>query len=118
MITDLLYDGKPSRRKFQRERLKIGARKTVEHEPQIMGDIEDGVSHFLCPEHETWLPNERYDVTLVEKRNIRRLTAEQWLRGLTDGTYRTRADIARVVGCSRAWVTQVLQEYEPVASNP
>jgi len=117
MITDLLYDGKPSRRKFQRERLKIGARKTVEHEPQIMGDIEDGVSHFLCLEHETWLPNERYDVTLLEKRNTRRSTAEQWLQGLADGTYLTRAEIARVNRVSRARVTQVLNEYERMNQN-
>lgn len=110
LMTNLLYDGKPSRRKFQREGLKIGARKTFEHEPQIMGDIEDGVSHFLCSEHRAWLPNDRYDVTLVEKRNIRRFTAEQWLQGLTDGTYRNRADIARQEGYSRAWVTMLLSE--------
>ena len=77
-----------------------------------MGDIEEGVSHFLCPEQNTWLPRQRYDVTLEEKRNRRMETAEHWIHGLSDGTYRTRADIARANKISRARVTRLLGEFE------
>jgi len=111
MMTELIYDGKPSRRKFQREGLNIGVRKTGGDEPQVMGDIDDGVSHFLCREKVIWLPNQRYDRTLTEKRDQRRLTAEQWIQGLGDGTFQNRADIARSEGCSRSWVTRLLREY-------
>jgi len=76
-----------------------------------MGDIEEGVSHFLCPEVRTWLPRQRYDVTLEEKRDKRMKVAEQWIRGLSDGTYRTRADIARANKISRARVTQLLNAF-------
>jgi len=114
MMTDLIYDGKPSRRKFQRGGLKIGTRKTIEYEPQIMGDIEDGVSHFLWPRKPVWLPSQRYDRTLEEKRKKRRLTTEMWSQGLADGTYRNRADIARQNGITRSRVTQLLNEYERV----
>ena len=79
-----------------------------------MGDIEDGVSHFLCPDHHTWLPRQRYDLTLQEKRNRRVQTVRQWLDGLVNGTYRTRSDIARIANISRARVTQLLNEYERI----
>jgi len=109
MMTDLIYDGKPSRRKFQREGLKIGIRRAYGNEPQTMGDIEDDVSHCLCRGRQIWLPRQRYDLTLEEKRNKRRLTAQQWIQGLADGRYRNRADIARAGGCSRSWISQTLR---------
>ena len=76
-----------------------------------MGDIEEGVSHFLCPEQNAWLPKQRYDDSLDNKRQRRKQVAEQWIQGLSDGTYRTRSDIARVNCISRAHVTQLLNEY-------
>jgi len=76
-----------------------------------MGDIEEGVSNFLCPEVKAWLPKQRYDVTLEEKRENKRQVAEQWLQGLSDGTFRTRADIARANKISRARVTQLLNAF-------
>ena len=74
-----------------------------------MGDIENGVSHFLCPDHSIWLPNQRYDITLEEKRQIKKETADDWREGLLDGTYKNKADIAEQNGCSRAWVTRLLK---------
>ena len=109
MMTNLIYDGKPSRRKFQREGLKIGVRKQCGRKPQMMGDIADGVSHFLCPEHHAWLPRQRYDVTLANKQNTRQDHAKAWHKGLMEGTYRNQAEIARVNGCSRAWVSRLLK---------
>jgi len=109
MIADLTYNGKPSRRKFLREGIKISVRRLYGQEPQVMGDIEDGVSHFLCRGRQIWLPRQRYDRTLEEKRNKRRLTAQQWIQGLADGRYRNRADIARAGGCSRSWISQTLR---------
>ena len=81
-----------------------------------MGDIKEGVSHFLCPEVKAWLPKQRYDVTLDEKRENKRLVAEQWLQELSDGTYRTRADIARANKLSRARVTQILSAFGVLGS--
>jgi len=81
-----------------------------------MGDIEEGVSRFLYPEVRTWLPKQRYDVTLEEKRENKRLVAEQWLQGLSDGTYRTRADIVRANKISRARVTQLLDAFGELGS--
>lgn len=78
-----------------------------------MGDIIEGVSHFLCPEVRTWLPRQRYDDTLEDKRGRRKELAEQWIHGLSNGTYRTRADIARANKISRARVTRLLNEFEP-----
>ena len=77
----------------------------------MMGNIQDSVSHFLCPEHLAWLPNQRYDITLEEKRNARIVLAEEWQQGLNEGIYLNRADIARKNGCSRAWVTNVLNDF-------
>ena len=77
-----------------------------------MGDIEDGVSHFLCPDRQTWLPRQRYNITLQEKRDQRLHVAKQWHDDLVDETYRTRSDIARATNVSRARVTQLLKEYE------
>ena len=74
-----------------------------------MGDIEDGVSHFLCPEHSIWLPNQRYDITIEEKRQKQNQIANEWREGLLDGTFSSKADIARKNGCSRAWVTRLLK---------
>ena len=74
----------------------------------MMGNIAESVSHFLCPEHQVWLPNQRYDNTLEEKRNARMIQAEDWFHGLKNGIYQNRADIARKNNCSRAWVTNVL----------
>ena len=108
MLTELIYDGKPQRQKFLREKLKVGFRKPRSRKPRWMGDIEEGVSHFLCPEHKVWLPNQRYNVTLEDKRNARIILAEDWHHGLMNGIYQSRADIARKNGCSRAWVTKVL----------
>ena len=73
-----------------------------------MGDIEDGVSHFLCPEHPTWLPNQRYDVNLEQKRKAQKETADEWRECLLDGTFASKADIAKQNRCSRAWVTRLL----------
>lgn len=111
MAAQLIYDGKPSRRKFHREELKIGVRKPFGRKPQWMGDIEDGVSHFLCPDHQAWLPRQQNDVILADKQNTQQDKAEAWHQGLKDGTYRNRADIARVNGCSRAWVSRLLNEH-------
>ena len=108
MFTELIYDGRPQKRKFMRENLKVGFRKPRSHKPRMMGNIEESVSHFLCPKHMVWLPNYRYNVTLEEKRNARVILAEDWLHGLKSGVYQNRADIARKSGCSRAWVTKVL----------
>ena len=108
MATELIYDGKPQHRKFIREILNIGFRKPRSRKPRMMGNIEESVSHFLCPEHKVWLPNQRYDITLEEKRNARMIQAEELLQGLKNGIYQNRADIARKNGCSRAWVTNVL----------
>ena len=74
-----------------------------------MGDIENGVSHFLCPDHPIWLPNRRYEITLEEKRQKQAKIAEDWRDGLIDGTYKNKADIARQNQCSRAWVTRMLK---------
>ena len=106
--TELIYDGKPRRRKFIREKLKVGFRKLRSYKPKLMGNIEEGVSHFLCPEHNVWLPNQRYDTSREDKRNARVILAEDWLHGLKNGIYQNRADIARKNGCSRAWVTRVM----------
>ena len=108
MSTELVYDGKPQNRKFMRDKLKVGFRKPKNRKPRMMGNIEESVSHFLCPEHKVWLPNQRYDITLEEKRNVRMILAEDWLQGLKNGKYKNRADIALKNGCSRAWVTNVL----------
>jgi len=108
MFTELIYDGRPQKRKFIRENLKIGFRKPRSHKPRIMGNIGEGVSHFLCPEHKVWLPKQRYYETLEEKRNARIILAEDWLQGLKNGIYQNRADIARKNNCSRAWVTKVM----------
>ena len=75
----------------------------------MMGNIEESVSHFLCPEHMVCLPNQRYDITLEEKRNARVKQGKDWLKGLKNGKYQNRADIARKNNCSRAWVTNVLK---------
>jgi hypothetical protein len=106
--SDLLYDGRPSQRKFLRDKLKYGIRKPIRRKPLWMGDIENGVSHFLCPDHPTWLPNQRYEITLEEKRQKQMITAENWREGLMDGTYKNRSDIACQNRCSRAWVTRLL----------
>ena len=106
--SDLNYDGRPSQRKFLRDKLKYGIRKPIGRKPCWMGDIESGVSHFLCPDHPTWLPNQRYDITLEEKRRKQMKTADEWREGLLDGTYMNKADIATKNGCSRAWVTRLL----------
>lgn len=108
MSTELKYDGKPSQSKFIRDKLKVGFRKPRSRKPRWMGNIEVGVSHFLCPEHIVWLPNHRYDVTLDDKRQIQKEIANDWREGLLDGTYRNKADIAKRIGCSRAWVTRLL----------
>jgi hypothetical protein len=108
MSTELIYDGRPQKRKFIREDLKIGFRKLRSRKPLFMGNIKAGVSHFLCPEHMVWLPNLRYDVTLEEKKSDRVFLAEEWQQGLNNGIYQNRADIARKNGCSRAWVTKVM----------
>ena len=73
-----------------------------------MGDVENGVSHFLCPDHPTWLPNQRYELTLEQKRQMQMKTAEDWREGLLNGTFASKADVARQNGCSRAWVTRLL----------
>ena len=73
-----------------------------------MGVILNDASHFLCPEMSMWLPAQRYDITLEEKRNARLIQATNWLQGLKSGLYQNRADIARKNGYSRAWVTNVL----------
>jgi len=73
-----------------------------------MGDIEAGVSDFLCPDHPTGLPNQRYDITLEQKRQQQRETADEWRKGLLDGTFTSKADIANQNRCSRAWVTRLL----------
>ena len=74
----------------------------------MMGNIEEGVSHSLCPEHKIRLPNKRYNVTLEEKRNIRIILAEDWLHGLKNGINQNRANIARKNGCSQVWVAKVI----------
>ena len=74
---------------------------------QEMGVITDGVSHFLCPENQVWLPSHRYPDTLAEKRSNRMKLALEWTQGLKDSIYSDQADIARKNGCSRAWVTMV-----------
>ena len=106
--SNLKYNGKPSKRKFLRNKLKYGFRKPIGRKPYWMGDIENGVSHFLCPDHPTWLPNQRYDITLEQKRKAQKETANEWRKGLLDGTFSSKADIARQNGCSRAWVTRLL----------
>lgn len=106
--SDLIYDGKSSKRKFLRNKLKYGMRKPIGRKPYWIGDIENGVSHFLCPDHPIWLPNQRYDITLEQKRKTQKETADEWRRGLLDGTFSSKADIARQNGCSRAWVTRLL----------
>ena len=83
-------------------------RKPIGRKPCWMGDITNGVSHFLCPDHPTWLPNQRYDITLEEKRRKQMKTADEWREGLLDGTYINKSDIATKNGCSRAWVTRLL----------
>jgi hypothetical protein len=62
--SDLNYDGRPSQRKFLRDKLKYGIRKPTGRKPLWMGDIEDGVSHFLWTDHPTWLPNQDNDITI------------------------------------------------------
>ena len=106
--SDLNYDGRPSKRKFLRDKLKFGLRRQRRRKPLWMGDIEAGVSHFLCPDHPTWLPNQRYDITLEQKRKVQKETADEWREGLLDGTYSNQAEIAMKNGCSRAWVTRLL----------
>lgn len=108
--SDLQYDGRPSNRKFIREKLKYGFRKPIRRKPLWMGDIEDGVSHFLCPDHPTWLPNKRYDITLEKKRKAQKETADEWRKGLQDWTFRNHADIAKKNGCSRTWVTRLINQ--------
>ena len=73
-----------------------------------MGVITNDASHFLCPELSMWLPSQRYQVTLEEKRNARNIQVEEWRQGLKNGLYQNRADIARKNGCSRAWLTKVM----------
>ncbi len=107
----LIYNGRPRRRAFRREAIKIGWELPKQRKPRWMGDIEEGVSHFLCPEFRAWLPKRRYDVTLEEKRDNRIKIAKQWICGLKDGTYRTQADIARANKISRARVTQLLNAF-------
>ena len=104
----LNYDGRPSNRKFLREKLKYGLRKPIRRKSLRMGDIENGGSHFLCPDHPIWLPNQRYDITLEQKRKAQKETANKWRKGLLDGTFSSKAEIARQNGCSRAWVTRLL----------
>ena len=106
--SDPKYDGRPSQRKFLRDKLKYGFRKPIGRKPYWMGDIEAGVSHSLCPDHPTWLPNQRYDITLEQKRKAQKETADEWREGLLDGTFSSKADIARQNRCSRAWVTRLL----------
>ena len=110
IATNLIYDGKPSQRKFLRDKLKFGIRKPIGRKPCWMGDIEDGVSYFLCPDHPTWLPNQRYKITLEEKHQKQKEIAEGWCEGLLDGTYKNKANIANQNGCSRAWVTRLLKK--------
>ncbi len=108
ILSEIEYDGRPRQRKFIRKILNVGFRKPKGRKPRMMGNIEDCVSHFLCFEHKVWLPNQRYDVTLEQKRNTRIGLAEDWLHGLKNGIYQNRADIARKNNCSRTWVTNVL----------
>ncbi len=100
---------KSKKYKFTREKLKFGTKKTFGRKPKWMGDIVDDVSHFLCPDHSIWLPSQRYEITLEEKRDVQREIADRWRKGLIDGTYDSKADIARKNRCSRAWVTRLLQ---------
>ena len=110
ITTVVVKDIKTKDCKFTREKLKFGIRKPFTKKSQWMGDINDGVSHFLCPDHPTWLPNQRYDITLEEKRQIQKEIADDWRKGLQDGTYMNKADIAKQNGCSRAWVTRLLNK--------
>ena len=106
--TEIMYDGRPRQRKFIRDNIKVGFRKPKSRKPRMMGNIEESVSHFLFPEHKVWLPNQRYSVTLEDKRNTQIILAEDWLQDLKNGIYQNRADIARKNNYSRAWVTKVL----------
>ncbi|MDP8238091.1 MAG: hypothetical protein P9X24_03290 [Candidatus Hatepunaea meridiana] len=106
--SELKYDGRPSQRSFLRDKLEFGLRRQQRRKPLWMGDIEDGVSHFLCPDHPTWLLSQRYEVTVGEKQQALKELSDRWHQGLADGTYTNRADIVHQYDCSRAWVTRVL----------
>ncbi len=100
---------KSKKYKFTQEKLKFGTRKTFGWKPKWMGDIVDDVSQFLCPDHSIWLPSQRYEITIEEKRDVQRKLTDMWRKGLIDGTYDSKADIARKNRCSRAWVTRLLK---------
>ena len=75
-----------------------------------MGVITNDASHFLCPDLPLWLPAQRYPITLQEKRAKRKRLALEWQQALENGDYINYADIARKNGCSRAWVTRILNQ--------
>ena len=96
---------------YQRNKIKVFLLIPQKKSSQELGVITNDVSHFLCPELPIWLPMERYPITLEEKRDVRKIQTENWLQGLNNGTYQNRADIARKNNCSRAWVTNVLNNH-------
>ena len=77
-----------------------------------MGDITNDASHFLCPELPIWLPAQRYPINLKQKRVKRMELAIEWQRDLETGVYINYADIARKNGCSRAWVSRILNQIQ------
>ena len=107
---NLIKERKTRKYEFRRDKISIFLQLAAKKSSQNLGDITDGVSHFLCPENQVWLPSERYPITLEEKRSNRMKIVVAWTQGLKDGIYSDRADIARKIGCSRAWVTRVLNQ--------
>ena len=109
-MVNLIKNRKTREYEFQRRKIKVFLLIPQKKSSQEMGVITNDASHFLCPEITMWLPARRYPVTLEEKRTRRIELAQEWTKGLKDGIYSDRADIARKIGCSRAWVTRVLKQ--------
>ena len=107
---NLIKDRKTRKYEFRRDKISIFLQSAAKKSSQNLGDITDGVSHFLCPDQALWLPAQRYPIILQEKRTSRMELALEWQHGLDSGDYINYADIARKNGCSRAWVTKVLNQ--------
>ena len=97
---------------FRRDQLTIFLRLPSKELSLELGVIITDASHFLCPDQPIWLPSQRYLISLQQKRARRMELAIEWHRDLETGVYINYADIARKNGCSRAWVSRILNQIQ------
>jgi len=107
---NLIKNRKTRKYEFRRDKVAVFLLIPQKKSSQEMGVILNDVSHFLYPDLPLWLPAQRYPITLEEKRIKRMELVIEWQQGLASGFYINYADIARKNGCSRAWVSRMLNQ--------